>query len=143
MLVGIYFHIIVFHYEKSWLGPIGMSTHYFRMHTFFLISGFFSALLLYRKGHYEMLDNRFKRILLPLITLSWPIWILLSFGMKFNDLRYKNDILSSLKQSLFQYIEEPWMLIPWETMHLWFLSFLFLCPYFLISYEIDFRIIFF
>ena len=125
MLVGIYFHIIVFHYEKSWLGPIGMSTHYFRMHTFFLISGFFSALLLYRKGHYEMLDNRFKRILLPLITLSWPIWILLSFGMKFNDLRYKNDILSSLKQSLFQYIEEPWMLIPWETMHLWFLSFLF------------------
>ena len=125
MLIGIYFHIIVFHYEKSWLGPIGMSTHYFRMHTFFLISGFFSALLLYRKGHYEMLDNRFKRILLPLITLSWPTWILLSFGMKFNDLRYKNDILSSLKQSLFQYIEEPWMLIPWETMHLWFLSFLF------------------
>ena len=72
-----------------------------------------------------MLDNRFKRILLPLITLAWPIWMLLTFGMKFNELRYKNDILSSLKQSLFQYIEEPWMLIPWETMHLWFLSFLF------------------
>ena len=63
MLVGIYFHIIVFHYGKSWLGPVGMGTHYFRMHTFFLISGFFSALVLYRKGHYEMLDNRFKRIL--------------------------------------------------------------------------------
>ena len=102
-----------------------MGTHYFRMHTFFLISGFFSALVLYRKGHYQMLDNRFKRILLPLITLAWPIWILLTFGMKFNELRYKNDILSSFKQSLFQYIEEPWILIPWETMHLWFLSFLF------------------
>ena len=50
MLVGIYFHIIVFHYGQSWLGPVGMGTHYFRMHTFFLISGFFSALVLYRKG---------------------------------------------------------------------------------------------
>ena len=145
MLVGIYFHIIAFHYGESWLGPFAWATHYFRMHTFFLISGFFSALvpivrdtltfflisgffsalILYRKGHYEMLDNRFKRILLPLITLAWPIWILLVFGIEFNELRYKNDILSSLKQSLFQYMEEPWTLIPWETMHLWFLSFLF------------------
>ena len=98
MLIGIYFHIIVFHYGKSWLGPVGMGTHYFRMHTFFLISGFFSALVLYRKGHYQMLDNRFKRILLPLITLAWPIWILLTFGVKFNELRYKNGIFSSLKQ---------------------------------------------
>ena len=32
-----------------------------------------------------------------------------------------DGILSSLKKSLFQYIEEPWVLIPWETMHLWFL----------------------
>ena len=125
MLIGIYFHIIVFHYGESWLGQVGWATHFFRMHTFFLISGFFSALVLYRKGHYQMLDNRFKRILLPLITLAWPIWILLIFGMKFNELRYENGILYSLKQSLFQYIEEPWVLIPWETMHLWFLSFLF------------------
>ena len=125
MLVGIYFHIIVFHYLESWLGPIGMNTHYWRMHTFFLISGFFSALVLYRKGHYEMLDNRFKRIFLPLILLAWPISILLTFSEKFNKLRYENGIFSSSKQSLFQFIEEPWVLIPWDTMHLWFLSFLF------------------
>ena len=125
MIVGIYFHIIVIHYGESWLGLVGMSSHYFRMHTFFLISGFFSALLLHRKGHYEMLDNRFKRIFLPLIITVWPIWILITFSAKFNELRYENGILSSLKQSLFQYTSQPWTLIPWETMHLWFLSLLF------------------
>jgi len=125
MLVGIYFHIIVFHYGESWLGIVGMNTHYWRMHTFFLISGFFSALVLNRKGHYEMLDNRFKRIFLPLIILAWPIWILYTLSMKFNGLRYENGIFYSLKQSLFRFIEEPWVLIPWDTMHLWFLSFLF------------------
>ena len=125
MMLGVYFHIIVFHYEGSWLGLLGWSSHYFRMHTFFLISGFFSALILYRKGHYEMLVNRFKRIFMPLIIFAWPIWILITFSTKFNEARYENDILSSLKQSFFQYINEPWTLIPWETMHLWFLSLLF------------------
>ena len=125
MLVGVYFHIIVFHYGDTWLGFIGMSTHYFRMHAFFLISGFFSALILYRKGHYEMLVNRFKRIFMPLIIFAWPIWILITFSTKFNETRYENDILSSLKKSFFQYINDPWTLIPWETMHLWFLSLLF------------------
>ena len=125
MMLGVYFHIIVFHYAESWLGMVGMATHYFRMHTFFLISGFFSALVLNRKGHYEMLKNRFERIFLPLIILAWPIWILITFSTKFNELRYENGILSSLKQSLFQYTSQPWTLIPWETMHLWFLSLLF------------------
>ena len=125
MMLGVYFHIIVFHYEGSWLGLLGWGSHYFRMHTFFLISGFFSALVLNRKGHYEMLHNRFKRIFMPLIIFAWPIWILLTFSTKFNELRYENGILASLKESLFQYISQPWTLIPWETMHLWFLSLLF------------------
>ena len=70
MLLGVYFHIIVFHYAESPLGIFAMSMHYFRMHAFFLIYGFFSALVLNRKGHYEMLKNRFERIFLPLIILA-------------------------------------------------------------------------
>ncbi len=124
MMIGVYFHIIVFHYSDSWLGYLGMSTHYFRMHAFFLISGFFSALVLYRKGHYEMLNNRFKRIFLPLIIFAWPTWILVTYSTKFNELRYENKISESLKQSFFQYTNEPWTIFPWETMHLWFLSLL-------------------
>ena len=126
MLLGIYFHIAIFHYSESLLGLIAMSTHYFRMHAFFLISGFFSALVLYRKGHYEMLNNRFTRIFLPLIIMVWPIWILNNFTSKFNELRYEKNILESLIQSFSKFFTNPWEnFIPWDTGHLWFLSLLF------------------
>jgi fucose 4-O-acetylase-like acetyltransferase len=41
--------------------------HCFRVPTFFLVAGYFGALLFYRRGRLYMLRNRFDRILLPLI----------------------------------------------------------------------------
>ena len=42
--------------------------HLFRMPAFFLLSGFFGALLWMRRTPKEMLINRFKRIVLPLLV---------------------------------------------------------------------------
>lgn len=39
----------------------------FRMPTFFLLSGFFTAMLLSKRGFSAMLDNRFRRIALPFL----------------------------------------------------------------------------
>ena len=59
MLLGVYFHL-AFNYRTSeknghiffdWL--IGQ-THYFRMPAFFILAGFFGALLFYRRGANEM-----------------------------------------------------------------------------------------
>ncbi|WP_080059224.1 acyltransferase family protein [Spirosoma aerolatum] len=44
--------------------------HSFRMPIFFVVSGFFCALLLYKKGPNTMLVNRFKRIVLPLLAFT-------------------------------------------------------------------------
>jgi fucose 4-O-acetylase-like acetyltransferase len=44
--------------------------HSFRMQTFFLVSGYFGALLYYRKGPSEMMMNRIYKILLPMIVFT-------------------------------------------------------------------------
>ena len=55
--------------------------HLFRMPSFFLIAGFFGALLFYERGVGSMLKNRFKRLVLPFLVflvLLHPIIILIS-----------------------------------------------------------------
>lgn len=44
-----------------------LGIHTFRMQVFFVMSGFFAALLLDRRGLDEMMRNRFHRVVLPLI----------------------------------------------------------------------------
>ena len=44
--------------------------HGFRMPLFFVVSGFFAAMLWRQRGMKEMLKHRAKRILLPLFTLG-------------------------------------------------------------------------
>ena len=59
MLLGVYFHL-AFNYraiEKNghmFFGWFKEQTHYFRMPAFFIIAGFFGALLFYRRGANEM-----------------------------------------------------------------------------------------
>ena len=69
MIMGVYFHLAIPYAESGAhvLWPFIGLTHSFRMHAFFFISGFFGALIIYRKGSKEMLQNRFKRVFLPLI----------------------------------------------------------------------------
>lgn len=54
------------------LGGLFWWIHSFRMLTFFLIAGFFGRMLLERFGVRAFAKDRFKRIVLPLLT-AWPL----------------------------------------------------------------------
>ena len=80
MLIGVYFHVAHAYTDEpnfwsrnpesvsAFFSLFNVITHYFRMHAFFLIAGFFGALLYERKGGKEILKNRFKRLNLPLLV---------------------------------------------------------------------------
>ena len=127
MLLGVYFHIAAFHYvnDGGFIAFFVGLVHYFRMPAFFLISGFFGALLYYRKGSRKMFLNRVKRIGLPLIFTLPPIHILLEFSWKFFELirkdhGFKNSLIDSIKS-----LNTLDTFIPYEiTHHLWFLNYL-------------------
>ena len=100
MLLGVYFHIAVFNYSDSVLLLFIIHSHYFRMPAFFLISGFFGALLYYQKGSREMILNRIKRILLPLIVTLPFVHILIKYSDEFSRLQNENiGVINSLIES--------------------------------------------
>ncbi len=53
--------------QNEWLGLIFAAVHGFRMPLFFLISGFFTAMLWRKRGLQALLWHRFRRIFLPLL----------------------------------------------------------------------------
>ena len=53
--------------------------HVFRMPVFFILAGYFVALLVSRRGYGEMLRHRLRRIALPFL-IFWPI-LLLAMGV--------------------------------------------------------------
>lgn len=50
----------------------------FRMPVFFMVSGFFTAMLLCRYGFHGMMRNRFSRIVLPFIIFLPPLAVIMS-----------------------------------------------------------------
>lgn len=99
-------------------------SHLFRMPLFFVVAGFFAALLVAKQGVAGMLRNRFKRVLLPFI-LFWPI---VYFAMTrlteyaANNVENLSPLLMFLK-SWFAQANRP--TAPPSLMHLWFLPYLF------------------
>lgn len=75
MLLGIGFHgalsfsgqpwMVMDAEKSSWLHWFVSGVHGFRMQLFFLISGYFTALILYRRGYWGLLGNRVLRITIP------------------------------------------------------------------------------
>ncbi|WMW80912.1 acyltransferase family protein [Undibacterium cyanobacteriorum] len=96
--------------------------HLFRMPLFFVVTGFFAALLVQRRGIAGMLKNRFMRIVLPLLAF-WP---LVYFSMTGLISRAVTEVenLSPLLQMI-----KPWVLdpnaatAPPTLAHLWFLAY--------------------
>lgn len=98
-------------------------SHLFRMPLFFLVAGFFTALLVAKRGVYGMLRNRFARVLLPFI-LFWPVvyaamtWLTVHAA---NNVEHLSPLLVLVK---------TWMADPTPPrapptlMHLWFLPYL-------------------
>lgn len=68
--------------EQTKSGPIGLSVtiiHSWRMETFFLLSGFFTAMLVARRGGMAALRQRCLRVLLPLVIAMATIQPLCAF----------------------------------------------------------------
>lgn len=70
-------------HPAPWLGLLFLAIHGFRMPLFFLLSGFFTAMLWQRRGAAAMLAQRYQRIFVPLVLGSvtlLPLFTMLSVG---------------------------------------------------------------
>jgi len=93
--------------------------HMFRMPVFFLVAGFFGALLFYERGTIKMLKNRALRILLPFIVFLFILFPVVVFSLE-----YSTALFASQNDAFTVTIENFTQFIPKWTLHLWFLYYL-------------------
>lgn len=138
MLAGVFFHAGLAYspmYQAVWFSADQVNSRYveylvnffhiFRMPLFFVIAGFFAALLVQRKGLGGMLKNRSGRILLPFI-LFLPL-IMLGFMLPIDWALQHVQNPSPLLQLISGMQQLPDAAKPPpSTGHLWFLYYLML-----------------
>src|SRR5580704_14667177 len=83
MLLGIVLHASLSFFQSFWMvtdsrqnsgfGVVVSAIHGFRMPLFFVMSGFFSAMLLDRRGRGSLVKHRFHRVFLPLLAGMFTI----------------------------------------------------------------------
>jgi peptidoglycan/LPS O-acetylase OafA/YrhL len=83
MLLGIVLHASLSFFQSYWMvtdrrqddgfGVVFSAIHGFRMPLFFVMSGFFSAMLLRRRGRGALVKHRFHRVFLPLLAGMFTI----------------------------------------------------------------------
>ena len=95
--------------------------HFFRMPVFFVASGYFGALLFYKKGPQQMLKNRVKRILLPLLAGVLFVYPLAVFAFTFTKSAF-SGVGMPLNIAWEEMIAGKFL--PYNVLHLWFLYFL-------------------
>lgn len=133
MLLGIFFHAALAYspsLKEIWLTAspqnsvivdfVAFFSHSFRMPLFFLIAGFFTALLIQKRGIAAMIKNRLLRITLP-FAIFLPLLILafvLLIGWATENVQAKSPMLGLIAM-MAQYPDAPPP--PLTTMHLWFL----------------------
>ena len=106
-----------------WMLPImwcNHTIHLFRMPAFFVLSGFFGALLWQRRGARATIQNRFERLFLPLIVVAMllePVRVA-SFKLTEAYMQGASDVFAPVAETL---NEATW--VP-ELYHLWFLNYL-------------------
>lgn len=91
--------------------------HTFRMPVFFVLAGFFAALLYRKKGTKYMLNNRIKRIFLPFIAAM----ILIAPLSKMMAMHYARNMSWA---DIFLSVKTFTIYINLKTGHLWFLYYL-------------------
>ena len=60
-------------YASAWYGVLLSFIHGWRMPLFFLVSGFFTAMLWRKRGLRELISHRFKRIFIPMLLALFTI----------------------------------------------------------------------
>ena len=106
--------------NSVWIDVVAWFLHLFRMPLFFVVAGFFAALLVNRRGIGGMLKNRVARVLLPLV-IFWPL-VYGALGVltlrAMSTMRQPSPMLAFLQQHSDLPRQAPTMA------HLWFLSYL-------------------
>lgn len=92
-----------------------VAIHAFRMPLFFLLAGFFARLLVQRRGIAGLLQNRFRRVLIPFVV-GWSIlYIPLILGFHYGNASHGAGRLIAAWGEL---------RLQNTTLHLWFLNYL-------------------
>ncbi|MCB0488477.1 MAG: acyltransferase family protein [Cyclobacteriaceae bacterium] len=103
------------HATDIMLNYLNTLIHVFRMPIFFLVAGFFAAMLFYQRGPGAMIDNRFKRIVIPFVLFLLILHPFILLAIRFTTSAF-NTSLSSFSTEL--------TILPGQTYHLWFLYYL-------------------
>ena len=124
MLLGVVLHASLFLVTKDWpvvakeISPelpyddIVLAIHGFRMPVFFLMSGFFTALLWQRRGTQALIMHRLKRVGVPLLIGAFTIVPIQSLWWLFT---HRGDVDSGV---IVWTVLLGWL---WSLHHLWFL----------------------
>ena len=151
MLIGIIFHTTLT-YRVNFVGgwslhdPMGDHilndyitdfVHSFRMQHFYLIAGFFGAMLFYDRGALQIIKNRFSRIVLPFIVFLLILYPLCNLAREYTALIFSGSAIAS--EATIATFSFPESLIPETTKHLWFLYYLILFTGFSIFLGIVFK----
>ena len=94
-----------------------ISVHVFRMPAFFMLSGFFTALLWKRYGAGGMLLNRFERLVLPLMVIMFGAPILLGYPALVIELYFNGEPNPLRRAETMIAADVPLN----DFLHLWFL----------------------
>lgn len=95
--------------------------HFFRMPVFFVVAGYFGALLFYKKGAELMLMNRVKRILLPFLGAILLIYPVAIFAFTYTAAAFAG---SASPFTIARKAIISGGFLPFNVLHLWFLYFL-------------------
>ncbi len=98
--------------------------HTFRIPTFFLVAGFFGAMLFYERKTIKMIKNRVSRIVYPFIVFLPLLWPTIVFAFAYSKLIFAGSN-NAFAETIAKF-SNPLILIPTKTHHLWFLYYLIL-----------------
>lgn len=114
MILGVVIHTALLYHLSKVIGAI----HTFRMPAFFLLSGYFGALLFYKRDFIKMIKNRVKRVVFPFFVFVFLFFPINTFLWTYLD-SFNKGVIDPFEYSLNFTIKEKFL--PTDTMHFWFL----------------------
>jgi glucan biosynthesis protein C len=133
MWLGILIHVAINHttgpsplpWRDSQTSPLAdvvlLFIHAFRMPVFFILAGFFVALLIARKGHKGMLKHRMRRLALP-FAIFWPVLIVCTTVLML--LYVHRMVYGTWGIEVALLGKKGATASPFNTMHMWFIYYL-------------------
>ena len=97
--------------------------HSFRMSTFFLVAGFFGAMLFYERSVLEMVKNRVKRVLYPFV-----VFMIVLVPLSTASFNYTMEVFTGVEDAYEVFLNKL-NITGIVTFHLWFLYYLILVTF--------------